>query len=74
MTGLLGVPLGAAGSGRERYGRAMGLYRAGGLSAAQLEAYRVAAADDVRSPVEVLADYGLPVPAVDCSQWEGFSS
>ncbi|NGM45194.1 hypothetical protein G5B31_06555 [Rhodobacter sp. SGA-6-6] len=62
MRGLLGVPLGARGSGRARYGRAMRLYATGALSAAQLEAYRVAAADDRRPPGEVLEDRRLPVP------------
>ena len=62
MTGLLGVPLGARGSARARYGRAMRLFAAGVLSPAQLEAYRVAAADDLRPPTEVLEDRKLPVP------------
>jgi hypothetical protein len=62
MAGLLGVPMGEAGTARARYGRAMALYRSGDLSAAQLEAYRTAAADDTRPPAQVLADRGLPVP------------
>ncbi|MDQ2064775.1 dimethylsulfonioproprionate lyase family protein [Xinfangfangia sp. CPCC 101601] len=62
MSGLLGLPLGARGSGRARYGRAMALYGEGKLSAAQLEAYRVAAADDRRPPWQVLQDRGLPPP------------
>lgn len=62
MSGLLGVPLGARGSGRARYGRAMRLFASGDLSPAQLEAYRVAAADDLRPPTEVLEDRRLPVP------------
>lgn len=62
MTGLLGIPLGGPGSGRARYGQAMLLHAQGRLTAAQLEAYRVASADDTRPPAEVLADRGLPVP------------
>lgn len=62
MSGLLGVPLGAQGSGRARYGRAMRLWAEGALSPAQLEAYRVAAADDHRPPRQVLEDRHLPVP------------
>lgn len=63
MSGLLGVPLGARGSGRARYGRAMRLWAEGALSPAQLEAYRVAAADDQRPPRQVLEDRRLPIPA-----------
>lgn len=62
MSGLLGQALGGSGSGRARYGRAMRLYAEGRLTAAQLEAYRVAAADDQRPPAEVLQDRDLPVP------------
>lgn len=62
MSGLLGLALGGIGSGRARYGRAMRLYGEGVLTADQLEAYRVAAADDLRSPAEVLEDRDLPVP------------
>lgn len=62
MSGLLGVPLGARGSARARYGRAMRLWAEGALSAPQLEAYRVAAADDHRPPAEVLEDRRLPIP------------
>jgi len=62
--GLLGVPLGEPGSGRERYARAMELYQTGAISAAVLEAYRVAAARDAQPPEPVLAERGLPVPEV----------
>lgn len=62
MSGLLGIPPGARGSARARYGRAMRLYAEGRLSSAQLEAYRVAAADDNRPPSEVLEDRHLPIP------------
>lgn len=41
----------------------MRLHAEGHLSAAQLEAYRVASADDRGPPTQVLADRGLPVPA-----------
>jgi hypothetical protein len=64
MSGLLGVPLGGPGSGRARYGHAMRLWAEGRLSAAQLEAYRVAAADDRRPPSDVLEDRRLAVPEV----------
>ena len=36
MTALLGIPLGAKGSGRDRYGRAMTLYVQGRISPTQL--------------------------------------
>lgn len=64
MTGdaHLGVPAGGPGSGRARYGVAMGLFQDGRLSAAQLEAYRIAAADDAGDPAVVLAERGLPLP------------
>jgi hypothetical protein len=62
MTGLLGIPLGARGSARARYGRAMRMWADGLLSPGQLEAYRVASADDRRPPAQVLEDRGLPVP------------
>ena len=62
MSGLLGLALGGKGSGRARYGRAMMIYVQGGMDAAQLEAYRVAAAHDRLHPALFLADRGLPVP------------
>lgn len=62
MTGLLGLPFDVPGSGRQRYGRAMALYQAGAISAAQLEAYRIAAAQDSAGPEAVLAERGLPLP------------
>lgn len=46
---LLGVPLGR-GSGRERYAEAMSRYNAGELSVDQLEAYRIASAEDYLGP------------------------
>jgi hypothetical protein len=65
MTALLGIPLGPSGSGRERYALAMALYSAGRVSAAQLEAYRVAAAHDRLPPDLFLADRNLPIPDGD---------
>lgn len=60
MNGLLGICLGK-GSGRVRYARAMTLYASGQISAAQLEAYRVAAAQD-GPPDQTFADRGLALP------------
>jgi hypothetical protein len=65
MSGLLGIPLGLKGSGRDRYARAMALYAAGSLSHAQLEAYRVAAAHDRLPPDHFLIDRNLPIPDGD---------
>ncbi len=41
----------------------MALYRAGQLSDAQLEVFRVASAHDGRDPDQLLAERGLPIPA-----------
>lgn len=60
--GGLGIAVGAPGSGRIRYGAAMALYQAGQISAAQLEAYRVAAGNDAESPAALFAERGLPSP------------
>lgn len=60
--GLLGLPLGAPGTGRARYARAMELYNAGQVTVEQLEAYRVAAGDDWGHPALVLAERGLALP------------
>jgi hypothetical protein len=46
---LLGIPLGA-GSGRTRYARAMLLYHEGEITIDQLEAYRIASAEDHLGP------------------------
>jgi hypothetical protein len=62
-TALLSTALGEPGSGRVRYGAAMALYRDGGLSAEQLEVYRVASAHDRTDPALLLRDNGLPLPA-----------
>ena len=43
----------------------MALYAAGALSPAELEAYRVAAADDAQGPDGVFADRGLKPPNPD---------
>ena len=60
MNGLLGISPGK-GAGRARYARAMTLYNAGQISAAQLEAYRVAAAGD-GPPDHSFADRDLAMP------------
>lgn len=65
MTALLGIALGAKGSGRDRYGRAMALYAEGRLSPAQLEAYRIAAAFDRLLPDLFLSDLNLALPDQD---------
>jgi hypothetical protein len=62
-TALLSTALGEPGSGRVRYGAAMALYRDGGLSAEQLEVYRVASAHDRTDPALLMRDNGLPLPA-----------
>jgi Dimethlysulfonioproprionate lyase len=69
---LLGVPLGAAGSGRERYGVAMALYAQGHMSPAVLEAYRVAAAHDKLHPGATLADRELSHSEGVLNMAEGF--
>lgn len=61
---LIATPLGQPGSGRVRYGAAMALYREDGLSEAQLEVYRVASARDGEDPAVLLAERGLPMPAL----------
>lgn len=58
----LATPVGLPGSGRLRYGAAMALYRRGEISAAVLEAYRVASALDGQDPAAILAAEGLPLP------------
>lgn len=57
---LIALPPGTPGAGRIRYGAAMALYQQGRLSAAELEAFRVASASDTRPVDEVLAAHGLP--------------
>ena len=51
---LLGIPLGQ-GSGRARYAEAMSRYNSGALSELQLEAYRIASAEDFLGPEVELA-------------------
>lgn len=60
MSGLLGITA-AKGAGRARYARAMTLYASGQITAAQLEAYRVAAASD-GPPDPIFTDRDLPLP------------
>ena len=64
MTGaaLLGIPLGGAGSGRQRYATAMTLHARGLLSDATLEAYRVASPHDNQPPHLFLQERDLPMP------------
>lgn len=57
---LLHLPPGTPGAGRIRYGAAMALYQQGRLSAAALEAFRIASASDTRTVDAVLAAHGLP--------------
>lgn len=61
MSAVLGIPPGP-GAGRARYARAMALYAAGFLSPAQLEVYRVAAADDRSPPDKVFEEHDIPLP------------
>ncbi len=70
MTGLLGIAVGPPGSGRSRYGAAMALYQAGQISAAQLEAYRVAAGNDAESPAALFAERNLPLPSASSAAAE----
>ena len=57
---LIHLPPGTPGAGRIRYGAAMALYQQGHLSAAALEAFRIASASDTRPVDEVLVAHGLP--------------
>jgi hypothetical protein len=57
---LLGIPLGA-GSGRARYAMAMSLYHAGEMTVDQLEAYRIASAEDYLGPEIELQKIGASV-------------
>jgi hypothetical protein len=60
----LATPLGLPGSGRLRYGAAMALYGQDRISAAVLEAYRVASALDGQDPAAILAAEGLALPGL----------
>jgi hypothetical protein len=65
---LLGIPLGQ-GSGRARYAEAMSRYNSGALSAPQLEAYRIASAEDFLGP-EVELEKGPALPLTPTIQTE----
>ena len=56
----LATPPGLPGSGRLRYGAAMALNRAGLLSDAVLEVYRICSPLDAEDPAALLAARGLP--------------
>ena len=58
----LDVPPGVPGSGRQRYGAAMTLWREGLIPPEVLEVYRVASPLDGQDPVPMLAAAGLPRP------------
>ena len=58
----LATPLGLTGSGRLRYGAAMGLHRRGEIGDAALECYRIASANDRTDPALLLAAARLPLP------------
>jgi hypothetical protein len=60
MTEFITTALGEAGSGRARYGAAMALYQDAQISAAQLECFRIASADDGLDVGTVLAERSLP--------------
>lgn len=66
MTGdhhaLIATPVGLPGSGRVRYGAAMALHRAGLLSDAVLEVYRICSPLDCDDPAALLTARGLPLP------------
>lgn len=64
MSDALYTPLGQPGSGRQRYGAAMTLHRAGKLSDAALEAYRIASALDAQDPEELLRTVGAKRPVL----------
>lgn len=59
----LATPPGLPGSGRQRYGAAMALNRAGAISDAVLEVYRICSPLDAEDPAGLLAARGLPMPA-----------
>jgi hypothetical protein len=56
---LIATPIGRPGSGRQRYGAAMALFRQGRISAGALEVYRICAARDAEDPAALLAQRGL---------------
>jgi hypothetical protein len=64
MSNALYTPLGVPGSGRQRYAAAMTLHRAGQMSDAALEAYRIASPLDAQDPEELLRVVGAKRPAL----------
>ena len=62
LLSALATPLGLTGSGRLRYGAAMGLHRRGEIGDAALECYRIASASDRTDPALLLAAARLPPP------------
>ncbi|MFT4152175.1 MAG: dimethylsulfonioproprionate lyase family protein, partial [Paracoccaceae bacterium] len=58
----LATPPGVPGSGRVRYGAAMALNRAGAISDAVLEVYRICSPLDAEDPAGLMAARGLPMP------------
>ncbi len=58
----LTVPPGQPGSGRQRYGAAMTLWRDGLIPPDVLEVYRIASPLDGQDPAPMLAEAGLPQP------------
>lgn len=61
----LAMPPGVPGSGRQRYGAAMTLWREGLIAHQVLEVYRIASAMDAQDPVPMLAEAGLPRPGTE---------
>ncbi len=59
LRATLGLPPGLPGSGRQRYGAAMALNRAGLISDAVLEVYRICSPLDAEDPGALLAARGL---------------
>lgn len=58
----LATPLGAAGSGRVRYGAAMALYAGGRIGPEVLEIFRICSPLDAEDPHALLATRGLTLP------------
>lgn len=67
---LIRTPLGEPGSGRVRYGAAMALYRAGALSEAALEVYRICSPLDHEDPGPLLHELGLVPPGPEVPEPE----
>jgi hypothetical protein len=62
---VLATPPGPAGSGRERYGAAMTLWREGLVTPDVLEIYRIASPIDAQDPAPMLEAAGLPRPGTE---------